>query len=44
MANTTELADLEKGKDSVSDCGCGHELCATNKATGSTGTTDRGMS
>jgi hypothetical protein len=42
-ANTVELADVERGKASLSaDCNCGHDLCSANR--GSRGTPDRGMS
>jgi hypothetical protein len=44
MANTTELADVEKGKDSVGECGCGHQTCLTNHGAAAAGTPQRGMS
>jgi hypothetical protein len=42
-ANTTELADVEGGRASLTaDCGCGHALCDGNRA--ARGTSERGMS
>ncbi|HEV3087393.1 MAG TPA: hypothetical protein VGX96_09240 [Candidatus Elarobacter sp.] len=41
--HTTELADVERGKASLSGtCGCGHATCDANR--GSRGTPERGMS
>jgi hypothetical protein len=44
MANTTELADVESGKDALSACSCGHPICAHNREAGIAGTAERGMS
>ena len=42
-ANTVELADVERGKESLSaGCACAHGICAANR--GSRGTPERGMS
>jgi len=42
-ANTVELADVERGKASLSaSCECGHAACDANR--GSRGTPERGMS
>lgn len=41
-ANTTELADVERGAASLSTaCACGHATCTANSA--SRGTAERGM-
>jgi len=42
-AHTTELGDLQKGKDSLDPCGCGHATC-TEKTAVLVGTPKRGMS
>ncbi len=43
-AHTTEAADVERGKDSLSaNCGCGHEACLANRG-GARGTPERGVS
>jgi hypothetical protein len=44
MANTTELADVKKGKDAVSACGCGHAICTEHEGAVHAGTPQRGMS
>lgn len=44
MANTTELADVERGKADIGRCGCGHDTCLTNKGAVGAGTPQRGMS
>jgi len=44
MANTTELADIKKGKDTVGPCDCGHAVCTENQGAVSAGTPQRGMS
>lgn len=42
-ANTVELANVERGKGSLSaDCNCAHDVCAANRST--RGTPERGMS
>jgi hypothetical protein len=44
MANTTELADVERGKDAVAPCDCGHATCKANAGAVLAGTPERGMS
>jgi hypothetical protein len=42
-ANTTEAADVERGKATVENaCGCGHATCRANTA--ARGTPERGVS
>jgi hypothetical protein len=43
MGHTTELADVQQGKDQLTECGCGHGTCALNQGT-LAGTPQRGMS
>jgi hypothetical protein len=42
--HTTELADLERGKDQVGKCGCHHQTCIQNRGAVLAGTPERGMS
>lgn len=42
-ANTTEASDVERGKDTLSVCECGHTTCADMRAAGVRGTPARGM-
>jgi hypothetical protein len=41
-ANTVELADVERGKATLTGCSCGHDSCHGGR--GSRGTPERGMS
>jgi hypothetical protein len=43
MGNTTELSDVQRGKDALSACNCGHETCRQQAGAGA-GTPERGMS
>jgi hypothetical protein len=44
MGHTTELADLQRGKDAVQACECGHQTCLANRGAAHAGTPERGMS
>lgn len=43
MANTVEVADLERGKAQTTECDCGHATCAANERMAAAGTPERGM-